>query len=158
MTEQELIEQLADKEHAGWAHWQAYLFSVCERASDGSMSIPTALVKRWQRQIDTPYVQLSEREKQSDRNEAAKILPIIRAFVQGQSSTNEDKERLIREVIAWNLDWNRFDHETGEEELVAWVLDTHKRLEGYAPSSLPALLYANSLADQKESEGDHAQA
>jgi len=28
--EQELIEQLADKEHASWARWMRYLFNVCE--------------------------------------------------------------------------------------------------------------------------------
>src|SRR5690348_10698177 len=87
-----LVEALSAKEHESWSRWQSYLFSCCERASDGSMIIPSALVKRWQRQIDTPYAQLSEREKQSDRNEVAKILPIIRAFAQEHPSTNEDKE------------------------------------------------------------------
>ena len=81
MSEHELIEALADKEHAGWAQWMNYLFSVCEKESDGSVTIPAALVEGWQRQIDTPYVQLSEQEKQSDRNQVAHILPIIATYI-----------------------------------------------------------------------------
>ena len=77
MHDTELIERLASAEHASWARWQSYLFSKCERLSDGSMIIPGHLVKHWQRQIDTPYEQLSEKEKQSDREEVARILPII---------------------------------------------------------------------------------
>lgn len=61
-----------------------------------------------------------------------------------------DKQQLIIQIIAWNLDWNRFDHETGETAMIKWILETAKRLEGFAPSSLPALLYANSLADESE--------
>lgn len=51
MTEEELIEQLADKAHASWAHWH--------------------------RQVDTPYSKLFGQEKESDRVEARKLLPII---------------------------------------------------------------------------------
>jgi hypothetical protein len=36
-------------------------------------------VERWRRQIDTPYEQLSEAEKQSDREWADRVLEIIRA-------------------------------------------------------------------------------
>jgi len=80
MKKRELIEQLADKEHASWSHWMAYLFSICQKESDGSVIIPANLVERWQRQATTPYVQLTEREKQSDRNQVAQILPIIDAY------------------------------------------------------------------------------
>lgn len=89
MTEQELIELLADKEHASWANWMKYLFNVCEAYSiidpDGfnrykGVLIPPELVERWQLQIDTPYDDLSEKEKQSDRDEVSHILPVIREF------------------------------------------------------------------------------
>ncbi|HEX3643055.1 MAG TPA: hypothetical protein VHV10_17355 [Ktedonobacteraceae bacterium] len=76
----ELIEQLADKEHASWANWMKYLFSKCEQQSDGSLNIPLGLALRWQRQMSTPYAELSEQEKQSDRDEVAHILPIIEAY------------------------------------------------------------------------------
>ncbi len=80
MNEQELIEQLASKEHASWAHWMEYLFSKCDMLPDGSAVIPGEAARHWQRLILVPYVHLTEREKQSDRDEVAHILPIIRAF------------------------------------------------------------------------------
>src|SRR6266849_3408104 len=81
MSEQELIEQLADKEHASWAHWMAYLFSKCSKNSDGSMTIPAELVGRWGKQTYTNFAHLSETEKQSDREEVAHILPIINEYI-----------------------------------------------------------------------------
>jgi hypothetical protein len=83
MTKEELIEQLANKEHASWARWQSYLFSKCNRNENGELVIPEPLVWHWQRQIDTPYEQLSEREQQSDRDEVAHILPILDAWKEG---------------------------------------------------------------------------
>ncbi len=80
MDETELVEALADKEHASWAKWMNYLFSKCEKQSDGSLVIPFAYVVRWQRQANTPYEGLSDREQQSDRDEVGYILPIIKEF------------------------------------------------------------------------------
>lgn len=104
MSEQELIEQLADKEHASWARWMAYLFSKCDVIDDGDgyehYVIPRELAKHWQRQIDIPYAQLSEREKQSDRAEVAHILPIIEEYAsqeavsKGVLTINEARERI----------------------------------------------------------------
>lgn len=78
MNETDLIEQLAAQSHTSWSHWMQYLFTRCTMQSDGSVLIPPDLVQRWQRQVNTPYAALSEREKQSDREQAACILPIIR--------------------------------------------------------------------------------
>lgn len=75
----ELIEHLADKAHASWARWMAHLFRICEKRPDGSVVIPSLLVERWQRQIATPYAQLSEHEKRSDRDEVDQLLPVLRA-------------------------------------------------------------------------------
>jgi hypothetical protein len=90
VTEHELIERLADKEHASWARWMDYLFSKCWKDGNGCMVIQEALVDQWQRQIDTPYAQLSEQEKQSDRNEVAHILPIIKEYVNGTTTQTTD--------------------------------------------------------------------
>jgi hypothetical protein len=72
-----LIERLAAAEHARWAGWMNYLFGLCEMHADGSATIPSGLVERWQRQVRTPYAELSEREKQSDRGEVLKILHVL---------------------------------------------------------------------------------
>jgi hypothetical protein len=80
MNKQELIEALADKEHASWAHWMDYLFSKCVNTVQGDLVIPQGLALRWRRQANTVYADLSEREKQSDRDEVAHILPFIEAY------------------------------------------------------------------------------
>lgn len=77
MTEQDLIEQLADKTHESWSRWMNYLFSKCLMLPDGSAQIPPELVLRWKKQTYTDYEHLSEAEKQSDREEVKRILPII---------------------------------------------------------------------------------
>jgi hypothetical protein len=46
----------------------------CHRNSNGSLVIPPDLVQRWERQIKTPYKQLPEAEKSSDRKAAEKII------------------------------------------------------------------------------------
>jgi hypothetical protein len=76
----DFIEELADKEHASWGRWMQYLFSKSEGHGDGSITIPASLALRWFRQADTPYAELSEQEKQSDRDEVAHILPIIKKY------------------------------------------------------------------------------
>lgn len=96
-----LLEQLADKEHDSWARWMRSLFSKCQPNADGSMTIPTNLVVRWHRQMRTPYADLSEQEKESDREEVRLILPLIEAAYQGTeeeliaSYTHEGAVRLI---------------------------------------------------------------
>lgn len=81
MTKDELVEQLADKEHESWARWMAYLFSRCEPNSDGSLHVPSDYVASLQKQIDASYAELSEQEKQYDRDEVACIMPIIEEYV-----------------------------------------------------------------------------
>lgn len=86
MSKQELVEQLADREHESWARWMQYLLSLCKPADDGSgsLTMPADCAMRWQRQIDTPYADLSEQEKESDRAEVRRILPIIRQYAQNE--------------------------------------------------------------------------
>lgn len=88
----EFIEKGADLEHERWVKWQAYMFSKCfdhtvislnattkqyEDIPTGNLVIPRELVNRWMAQIDTPYSKLSEKEKESDRIEVRKYLPLI---------------------------------------------------------------------------------
>jgi hypothetical protein len=86
MTESELVELLAEKEHESWSRWMAYLFSRCTRNQDDSFTIFTDFSERWTQQIATPYSGLSEQEKQSDRDEVTHILPIINKYIEEQRS------------------------------------------------------------------------
>jgi hypothetical protein len=74
----ELVETLASIEHERWSHWQKYMHSKCvPQGSDGALLIPAHLVCRWEKQIATPYSELSDEEKESDRQQVRKYLPLI---------------------------------------------------------------------------------
>lgn len=54
-----------------------YMFGKCVRLPNGSVIVPSSLVERWTRQMNTAYGDLPEGEKESDRAEADKILGMI---------------------------------------------------------------------------------
>lgn len=74
---QPLLEDLAAIEHERWSHWQRYLHSQCRPDNDGSLVIPADLVVRWTKQMETPYDALGEKEKDSDREQVRRYLPVI---------------------------------------------------------------------------------
>ncbi len=77
----ELFEQLAAIEHERWADWQKYLHSKCSEPNvwwcAGALIIPAELVAQWERQIATPYADLSEHEKESDRKQVRRYWELI---------------------------------------------------------------------------------
>ena len=75
-----LIEELAAVEHVRWAHWQKYVHDQCDRLPDGRLAIPAELVRRWEKQIETLYAQLSDQEKDSDREQVERVLPILAKY------------------------------------------------------------------------------
>lgn len=74
-----LVEDLAAIEHERWAHWQSYMHGKGERQPDGSLILPVELVQSWEAQIATGYAELSEAEKESDREQVRRYLPVIAA-------------------------------------------------------------------------------
>jgi hypothetical protein len=72
-----LIEKLADIEHQRWSHWQRFMHGKCERKPDGSLGVPPEFVEKWENQMGAPYADLSESEKESDREQVRKYLPLI---------------------------------------------------------------------------------
>lgn len=64
-----LIDLLANLEHEQWSHWTDYFYK-----NDTSKNRD-----RWNKQMKTSYFKLSEKEKESDRKWARKVLMIIRA-------------------------------------------------------------------------------
>jgi len=75
----ELRERLAAIEHQRWADWQRYVHASCVRAAGGHLTIPARLVERWERQIATPYADLPEDEKVSDRHQVDRYWHILAA-------------------------------------------------------------------------------
>lgn len=80
-TVAELVEALAAIEHERWSHWQKYLHSKCTVNDDGSLTIPADLVARWAEQMGTPYTELAAGEKESDRDQVRRYLPLVEQFV-----------------------------------------------------------------------------
>ena len=78
-TEQdkELREKLAAIEHQRWADWQKWVHKVLREANP-SPEIGDIL-ERWDRQIETPYEKLSDREKASDMEQVDRYWPLITA-------------------------------------------------------------------------------
>ena len=78
MEDNNLIEELANYEHNRWSRWQRHLFDKCRINKDGSLTIPKEFVDRWNRQINTSYFDLSDEEQKSDKEEAVRIINIIK--------------------------------------------------------------------------------
>lgn len=81
LSKEEVREALADYAHAAWSGWMKYMFEKTATTKDGYEQIPDLLVVRWKRQMNTPYAELPENEKESDRAEADKMLNIIKREV-----------------------------------------------------------------------------
>lgn len=81
----ELIEKLAAIEHERWADWQKWMIGSAGTDTtprykfneDGSITIPAVLIKAWRRQINTSYKDLTDNEKQSDRDQVMRYWPLI---------------------------------------------------------------------------------
>ena len=73
----EKTEALAAYAHEAWSGWMRYLWRMSTTNDDGTVTIPASLVERWQRQTNTEYADLPEKEKTSDRDEAMKVLDIM---------------------------------------------------------------------------------
>ncbi len=82
----ELFENLARIEHERWSDWQKYMHSKGKKVvsslpsfsiSTGDLIIPSVLVEQWERQIATPYSELSEKEKDSDREQVNRYWPLL---------------------------------------------------------------------------------
>ena len=66
-----LLERLAELEHDQWAHWTKYMLD----------NLTPENIARWRKQIETPYAELSEKEKDSDREWAVKVFNVLKELL-----------------------------------------------------------------------------
>ena len=78
-SKQELREQLADIEHQRWADWQRYCHKVLRENNPSPEQ--GDILERWDRQIETPYSELSEKEKDLDREQVNRYWKIIEEYI-----------------------------------------------------------------------------
>jgi hypothetical protein len=72
-----LRENIADVQHAIWSHWMGYLFTVAVKNEDGSATLPAEYVRRWSAQMRASYSELSQDERESDREQADRVLKAL---------------------------------------------------------------------------------
>ena len=89
----ELREQLADEQHAIWSHWMGYMFACGTHMPDGTWVMPADKARRWQRQMETPYTALTDKERESDRHQADKILAVVQPALAAANARAEAAER-----------------------------------------------------------------
>jgi len=78
-------EKLAKLSHEQWSGWIKHMFAKCSETcpEDGKLFhqecliIPQWAVERWTRQANTQYKDLAEREKDSDRAEADRVIAVF---------------------------------------------------------------------------------
>jgi len=74
----ELMEKLAHHEHARWSDWQKYVHSLCIKDDGGNLIIARSMRDHWERQIKIEYKDLSEVEKDSDREQVIRYWNLIK--------------------------------------------------------------------------------
>ena len=98
MDQEVLREELANISHEIWASWMTYLFSLCED-DDLGIVIPHEFARRWKRQIKTPYSHLTELEKDSDREQADKILATWKKVRNVPNYLDTERAEKLRDVV-----------------------------------------------------------
>lgn len=88
----DLKEQLAAIEHERWADWQRYVHSklVTTDNHDRWYHLRRLWFNRWQRQIDTPYSELTEKEKASDMEQVDRYWPLIEQYIDNRIAEELD--------------------------------------------------------------------
>src|SRR5580765_2976094 len=100
MTQEELIEQLAEKEHEHWRFWMTLFLNRLEQQPDGSLIIPSERVEVYRKLTQTFYKELQERDKKPYLNAVGELLPIIGKYVGGKLWRNNESlaETLARQL------------------------------------------------------------
>lgn len=115
------LEQLSALEHDQWIEWTRYMLTelkpVLDPAIDedydraqttGEMSFPPWLqaVHRWTRQLETPYERLSEKEKESDRVFARRVLDLLQAYA--EKTPEEATPSLEYFALQYHTAWSQW--------------------------------------------------
>ena len=98
-SESMLLEELARYAHEAWSRWMKHIWKLYPPFINDRFDcviIEGESRERWDRQMNTPYADLTEDEKESDRKEARRILAITRegaAALSGSSPATPHETR-----------------------------------------------------------------
>ena len=90
MTDMDTLEAVAALVHRQWSNWARYML---DNLTEGNIA-------RWQKQINTSYMDLPETQKDSDRAWAALYLFLLNTIKEG----NEMQIKVTRETIFGEVD------------------------------------------------------
>ena len=129
MNDDELVEKLAELEHKRWSNWQTLCHKILrERCPSEAME---KVLARWDKQIAMDYKDLSEREKEMDREEARKTLEVL-----SRHEAIEPLEKLaFRKGILYIQIWPfkdgafEIDLKNYEDKIQGYVGDTYAEAE-----------------------------
>ena len=99
MSKSDQRESLAELEHTQWAHWTRHMLD----------NLTTENIDRWRRQIETPYSDLSEAEKDSDREWADRVIAQLGEFRTIDEEEDEEGRSMSKPADSlsdrlWNQD------------------------------------------------------
>lgn len=105
----ELLEKFASMEHDRWARWQKHLHSKLYPIGNNYpnphlLVLPTELYQRWERQINTPYSELSEQEKESDRRETKPYFDLLSLALEEKVKQFSNDMEELRKIHRMELD------------------------------------------------------
>lgn len=120
-TEQdkELREKLAAIEHQRWSDWQKWCHKVLgeNMPSDVFQDHVWPILIRWEKQADTAYNDLTDKEKASDMEQVDRYWPLIQEYVAAQRQALRDEvmgavgeDEDIEVALAPNPNFNRTAH------------------------------------------------
>lgn len=125
--EGELREKLAALEHVRWARWQKYVHDLY-RQSDGSVLIPAGHAYAWDKQIHTPYQDLSEKEKEKDseREQVDEYLPLLKketaaAYERGKRDGRAEGAREAYDAVFALAPKQNFEH-WSKKDIADWFI------------------------------------
>lgn len=97
------LEQFASLEHIRWAKWQNYLHSHLTWNNDiQAWVLPHEWKDRWQMQINKPYSMLSEKEKESDREQVRPYFELMKFLITSRDTYWRERVRGMREIHRHN--------------------------------------------------------
>lgn len=153
MTEQpniedlDLIEKLAAIEHERWADWQKWCHKVLRENNPSPEQ--GDILERWDRQIETPYAELSEKEKQSDRDQVMRYWPLLQAHIERKQANA--RHWALEQVGSIGADFDEDEAFAYRDAIEAYVLEERRKWVAALEATTPT----KHTESQGGSDGNH---
>lgn len=85
MTDNQLVEKIAELCHDQWSGWMKYFLGKCHYDSNGNIVIHRDYVDSLKLQINAKYKELSEIDKDKDRREGNRFLDIFNKYIESKN-------------------------------------------------------------------------